>query len=422
MPNFSLPDSVFIKAANQFPTPFHLYDERGIRQTIGDLQKAFSWCKHFKEYFAVKALPNPSILQIIKEEGCGVDCSSQTELLLAEALGFTGEDIMFSANAMPYEEFDYARKLNAYINLDDITHIDILKNHGGIPEIISCRYNPGGDFSIGTKIMGNPGDSKYGFTRNQLREGLQKLKILGVKKFGLHAFLSSNTTDENYYPTLAKELFQLAVELHKETGLEIAFINLSGGIGIPYLPTEEKADIFAIGQGVKKAYEEVFTSKGFHEVAIFAELGRFITGPHGWLVTKAVHEKNTYKHYIGVDASACDLIRPAMYGAYHHVTVVGKEDFPHEKTYDITGSLCENNDKFAIDRLLPFIEIGDILIIHDTGAHGHAMGYNYNGRFRSGEVLYKGNDTFELIRRRETPKDYFITLDVNPFYDNLNKL
>lgn len=419
MPNFSLPDQVFEQAAQQFPTPFHLYDEKGIRQTIQSLQKAFGWCPNYKEYFAVKALPNPSILRILKEEGCGVDCSSQTELMLAKALDFNGKDIMFSANAMPYEEFDYARSLNAYINLDDISHIDILKNHGGIPETISCRYNPGGDFSIGNKIMGNPGESKYGFTRTQLSEGLLKLKQMGVKRFGLHAFLSSNTTDNSYYPALAKLLFEIAVELYGETGLEIAFINLSGGIGIPYEPNMPKADIFTIGQGVKKAYEEVFTSRGIHNVAIFTELGRYMTGPQGWLVTRAFHEKNTYRHYIGVDASACNLIRPAMYGAYHHITVVGKEELPHNHVYDITGSLCENNDKFAINRSLPEISKGDLIIIHDTGAHGHSMGYNYNGRLRSSEVLYKQDGTFSLIRRAETPQDYFATLDIDPIANKL---
>lgn len=419
MPNFSLPNSVFEQAAHQFQTPFHLYDEQGICQTIQALQKAFAWCENYKEYYAVKALPNPAILRIIKNEGCGVDCSSKTELMLAQALNFKGEDIMFSANAMPYEEFDFARKLNAYINLDDITHIDILKNHGGIPQTISCRYNPGGDFSVGNKIMGNPGDSKYGFTRAQLKQGLLQLKQLGVQKFGLHAFLSSNTTDNSYYPSLAKLLFEIAVELHRETGLDIAFINLSGGIGIPYEPHQVKADIAAIGQGVHKAYDEVFTSQSIKNVAIFTELGRYITGPHGWLVTKAIHEKNTYKHYIGVDASACDLIRPAMYGAYHHISLIGKEDLPKEQVYDVVGSLCENNDKFAIDRPLPKIDKGDLVIIHDTGAHGHAMGYNYNGRLRSAEVLHQKNGTLALIRRAETPQDYFATLDIDPIAPKL---
>lgn len=420
MPNFSLPDMVFEQAAQQFSTPFHLYDEKGIRQTIKNLQQAFGWCKNYKEYFAVKALPNPSILRIIKEEGCGVDCSSLTELMLAKALLFEGEDIMFSANAMPYEEFDIARSLNAYINLDDISHIAILKDHGGIPETVSCRYNPGGAFSIGNKIMGSPGDSKYGFTRPQLTQGLLMLKALGVKRFGLHAFLSSNTTDESYYPGLAKLLFEVAVDLHQETGLDIGFINLSGGIGIPYEPNQPQADIFAIGRGVQKAYEEVFTPKNIQNVAIFTELGRYVTGPHGWLVSRVLHEKNTYKDFIGVDASACNLIRPAMYGAYHHITVAGKGDWPNHHTYDVTGSLCENNDKFAIDRPLPEIKKGDLLIIHDTGAHGHAMGYNYNGRLRSAEVLYTQKGDFALIRRAENPSDYFATLDMDPIFSDLD--
>ncbi|NLB90012.1 MAG: diaminopimelate decarboxylase [Clostridiales bacterium] len=421
MPNFSLSDNVFLHAASQYPTPFHLYDEKGIRAAVQRLQKAFDWCANFKEYFAIKALPNPSILQILKEEGCGVDCSSQTELMLAETLGFPGKDIMFSANAMPYEELSYARRLNAYINLDDITHIDLLKNHGGIPQTICLRYNPGGNFSIGNKIMGNPGDAKYGFTRKQLSEGLMYLKKLGVKSFGLHAFLSSNTTDQSYYPALAEILFATAVELQIETGLSISFINLSGGIGIPYEPDKPQADLFAIGQGVKTAYEKVFIQAGINDVAIFTELGRYITGPYGWLVTKAIHEKNTYKHYIGVDASACDLIRPAMYGAYHHISVMGKSHLPSDHTYDIIGSLCENNDKFAIDRSLPFIENGDLLVIHDTGAHGHAMGYNYNGRMRCAEVLYTAKNEYAFIRRRETPKDYFSTLDLHPAYSTLAK-
>ena len=411
MPNFSLEDRVFEEAAEVFPTPFHLYDEAGIRENARALKEAFAWCEDFQEYFAVKALPNPAILRILKEEGCGVDCSSDTELTLAAACGFFGRDVMFSANAMPDEEFDHARAMDAYINLDDISHIDILAKHGGIPETVCCRYNPGGDFMIGNAIMGNPGEAKYGFTYEQLREGLKRLKALGARRFGLHAFLSSNTVDNGYYPTLAKILFTCGRELAEETGLTLAFINLSGGVGIPYLPDQEKTDIRLVGEGVRRAYEAIFPEGG---VAIKTELGRWMTGPMGWLVTRATHHKDTYRHYIGVDASAVNLMRPAMYGAYHHITVCGKRDWPCDHVYDVTGSLCENNDKFAINRALPRIDEGDLLVIHDTGAHGHAMGYNYNGRLRSAEILYTKEGGYRMIRRAETPQDYFATLDIDP--------
>lgn len=408
MPNFNLPDSVFEAAADLYPTPFHLYDEHGIRERARALNKAFAWCADFREYFAVKALPNPEILKILHEEGCGVDCSSETELILAERCGFASDEIMFSANAMPYSEFDHARAMNAIINLDDITHIDILKEHGGIPECICCRYNPGGDFTIGTAIMGNPGDAKYGFTPEQLEEGLIRLKELGAKRFGLHAFLSSNNTDTNYYPTLAGILFRVGRDMADKTGLKLDFINLSGGVGIPYRPDQQATDIMAVGEGVRKAYEQVFPEGG---VAIKTELGRWMTGPEGWVVTHAIHHKDTYKHYIGVDACAVNLMRPAMYGAYHHITVCGKRESECDHLYDVTGSLCENNDKFAIDRLLPEINMGDLLIIHDTGAHGFSMGYNYNGRLRSAEILYQEDGTYRMIRRAETPEDYFRTLN-----------
>ena len=411
MPNFSLEDRVFEEAAEAFPTPFHLYDEAGIRENARALKAAFAWCEDFQEYFAVKALPNPAILRILKEEGCGVDCSSDTELTLAAACGFFGRDVMFSANAMPDEEFDHARAMDAYINLDDISHIDILAKHGGIPETVCCRYNPGGDFKIGNAIMGNPGESKYGFTYEQLREGLRRLKALGARRFGLHAFLSSNTVDNGYYPTLAKILFTCGRDLAEETGLTLAFINLSGGVGIPYLPEQEKTDIRLVGEGVRKAYEAIFPQGG---VAIKTELGRWMTGPMGWLVTRATHHKDTYRHYIGVDACAVNLMRPAMYGAYHHITVCGKRDWPCDHVYDVTGSLCENNDKFAINRALPRIDEGDLLVIHDTGAHGFAMGYNYNGRLRSAEILYTQEGGYRMIRRAETPRDYFATLDIDP--------
>ena len=407
MPNFSLNDSVFEGAAAAFPTPFHLYDEKGIRENARALNKAFSWCEDFQEYFAVKALPNPAILRILKEEGCGLDCSSETELLLAEACGFSGRDIMFSANAMPYEEFTHARQLGAFVNLDDITHINILKENGGIPEIICCRYNPGGDFTISGSIMGNPGESKYGFTYAQLEEGLKQLKELGAKEFGLHSFLSSNTVNVAYYPTLARILFNVGKEMQEKTGMKLAFINLSGGVGIPYRPEQEKTDIMAVGEGVRKAYEEIFPEGG---VAIKTELGRWMTGPMGWLVTRAIHHKDTYKHYIGVDACAVNLMRPAMYGAYHHITVCGKNDLPCDHLYDVTGALCENNDKFAIDRMLPEITEGDLVVIHDTGSHCYAMGYNYNGRLRSAEILYTVDGEYKMIRRAETPADYFATL------------
>ncbi|MDO4484051.1 MAG: diaminopimelate decarboxylase [Clostridia bacterium] len=416
MPNFSLADSVFQRAAEAFPTPFHLYDEQGIRNNARALNQAFAWCKDFEEYFAVKALPNPTVLRILKEEGCGVDCSSRTELMLAEACGFSGRDIMFSANAMPDDEFTYARQLGAFVNLDDVTHIDILKENGGIPKTVCCRYNPGGDFSISGTIMGNPGEAKYGFTYAQLEEGLMKLKELGAEEFGLHAFLSSNTITNDYYPTLARLLFEAGKKLSALTGLKLAFINLSGGVGIPYRPDQEKTDIMQVGEGVRKAYEEIFPEGG---VAIKTELGRWMTGPNGWLVTHATHHKDTYRHYIGLDACAVNLMRPAMYEAYHHITVCGKRDWPCDHVYDVTGSLCENNDKFAINRSLPEINEGNLVVIHDTGAHGHAMGYNYNGRLRSAEVLYTTDGQYKLIRRAETPRDYFATLDMDDAFGKM---
>ncbi len=411
MPNFSLPDSVFTRAAEQFPTPFHLYDEQGIRENARLLNKAFAWCPSFREYFAVKALPNPAILRILKEEGCGLDCSSATELTLAKACGFSGEEVILSANAMPPEEFAQARALGAFINLDDISDIDLLRDNGGIPETVCLRYNPGGQFSIGNTIMGNPGEAKYGMTDAQLREALERLAGMGVKAFGLHAFLSSNTTDENYFPALAGTLFRLGKKLSGETGLRFAFADLSGGVGIPYRPEQKKTDILAVGEGVRKVYEEVFPEGG---VGIKTELGRWMTGPFGWLVTRAVHEKKIYRDYIGVDACAVNLIRPAMYGAYHHITVCGKRDLPADHIYDVTGSLCENNDKFAVERPLPEIRLGDLLVIHDTGAHGSAMGYNYNGRLRGAEVLHQTDGTDRLIRRAERAEDYFATLDIDP--------
>ena len=397
--------------ASQYATPFYLYDEAGIRKTARLVNQAFSWNKGFKEYFAVKATPNPSILKILHEEGCGADCSSYTELLMADAVGFKESEIMFSSNATPAEDFQLARKLNVTINLDDITHIDFLEEVADIPETISCRYNPGGHFAIANNIMDNPGDAKYGLTRPQMTEAYKKLLAKGVKHFGMHAFLASNTVTNDYYPELARILFQVAVELKEETGAHIEFINLSGGIGIAYKPDQPENDILAIGEGVRQAYEEILVPAGMGDVKIFAELGRFMLAPYGALVAKAIHEKHTHKEYIGLDACAANLMRPAIYGSYHHITVMGKEDAPCDHKYDVTGGLCENNDKFAIDRMLPEIEMGDLLFIHDAGAHGFAMGYNYNGKLRSAEILLKEDGSTQMIRRAETPADYFATFE-----------
>lgn len=393
------------------PTPFHIYDEAGIRKTARDLLSAFSWNKGFKEFFAVKALPNPVILNILKEEGCGVDCSSYTELLLAKSVGFKESEVMFSSNVTPKEDYLLARELGAYINLDDASDTDIVTDLFSLPETMCLRYNPGGTFAIGNTIMDNPQDAKYGMTEEQMVEAIKKLMGRGVKHFGIHAFLSSNTLTDYYYPILAEMMFLLAVRVKQATGADISFINLSGGIGIPYMPEDEKVDIFHVGRKVKEAYESILVPEGM-EPSIFAELGRFMTGPHGALVTRVVHEKKIYKDYLGVDACAADLMRPAMYGAYHHITVLGKEDEAPANKYDVTGGLCENNDKFAIDRMLPKTEIGDLLFIHDTGAHGFSMGYNYNGKLRSAEILLKEDGSFRLIRRAETPDDYFSTLDI----------
>ena len=403
-----------------YPTPFHLYDEKGIRENAKALKEAFAWNPGYKEYFAVKATPNPFLLQILKEYGCGCDCSSYTELLMSDAVGIDGHDIMFSSNDTPEEDFKLADKLGAIINLDDITHIDFLeKTIGHIPETISCRYNPGGIFKISNDIMDNPGDSKYGMTTEQITEAFKTLKAKGAKEFGIHAFLASNTVTNDYYPMLAKVLFEQAVRLQKETGVHIKFINLSGGVGVAYKPEQTPNDIAVIGEGVHKVYDEVLTPAGMGDVAIYTELGRFMLAPYGCLVTKAIHEKHIYKEYIGVDACAANLMRPAIYGAYHHITVAGKEDAPCDHKYDVTGSLCENSDKFAIDRMLPKIDMGDYLIIHDTGAHGFSMGYQYNGKLRSAELLLKENGEVQMIRRAETPKDYFATFD---FCDALDKL
>ena len=397
--------------AAKYPTPFHLYDEKGIRENARRMNKAFSWNKGFREYFAVKATPNPVLMKILKEEGCGVDCSSYTELMLSDACGFHGADIMFSSNDTPPEDFRLAKKLGAIINLDDLTHVAFLNEVAGIPETICCRYNPGGTFRTANGIMDNPGEAKYGMTYDQMAEAYRELRRLGAKRFGIHAFLASNTQTEEYYPELARILFGLAVQLRDETGADIRFVNLSGGVGIPYTPDGKPVDILKVGAGVEEAFRKVLVPAGMGDAAVFTELGRFMLGPYGCLVTRAVHEKHTYKDYIGVDACAANLMRPAMYGAYHHITVMGKEDAPCDHKYDVTGGLCENNDKFAVDRMLPKIDKGDLLVLHDTGAHGFSMGYNYNGKLRSAEILLKEDGSFELIRRAETPEDYFATLD-----------
>ena len=402
--------------AARYPTPFHIYDEGGIRANARRLYRAFAWDPGFREYFAVKATPTPGILKLLKEEGCGVDCSSLTELMMAQRCGFRGEEIMFSSNDTPAEEFALAARLGAIINLDDISHIDtLLAAAGSVPRKICCRFNPGGVFQLGEseegfQVMDSPGDAKYGMTREQIAQAFRRLKELGAEEFGIHAFLASNTLSNDYYPALARILFRLAVELREETGCRVTFINLSGGVGVPYRPEQPENDIAAIGEGVRRAYEEVLVPAGMGDVALCTELGRFMLAPYGHLITRVIHEKHIYKEYIGVDACAADLMRPAMYGAYHHITVLGKEDVPCTHKYDVTGALCENNDKFAVDRMLPEIRVGDLLAIHDTGAHGHAMGYQYNGRLRSAELLLRQDGSVTLLRRAETPEDYFATV------------
>lgn len=403
--------------ASRYATPFYLYDEKGIRETARRVNKAFSWNKGFKEYFAVKATPTPGILKILHEEGCGADCSSYTELLMADAIGFKGDEIMFSSNDTPAEDFQLARKLNATINLDDITHIDFLERVADIPDTVCCRYNPGGHFAIANNIMDNPGDAKYGMTREQLTEAYKRLMAKGVKHFGLHAFLASNTVTNDYYPELARILFKVAVELKEETGASIEFINLSGGVGIAYRPGQPQNDIMEIGEGVRRAYEEVLVPAGMGNVRLYTEMGRYMLAPYGALISRVIHQKHIYKEYIGLDACAANLMRPAIYGAYHHITVMGKENAPCDHKYDVTGGLCENNDKFAIDRMLPEINIGDLVFIHDAGAHGFAMGYNYNGKLRSAELLLKEDGSVEMIRRAETPADYFATFDFTGLFN-----
>ncbi len=405
----------------QIPTPFHIYDEAGIRRNARALKEAFSWNPGFREYFAVKATPNPYILKLLGEEGCGCDCSSYTELLLAEAVGATGHDIMFSSNVTPELDMKKAYELGAYINLDDATHVEFLERitGGNVPETVCLRYNPGGSFSLGNTIMDMPRDAKYGMTEDQMAGAINRLMALGTKHFGIHAFLASNTTTNEYYPELASQLFRLAVRLHNATGCHISFVNLSGGVGVDYRPEQPSSNIAIIGEGVRQRYEQILKPVGMDDIAIFTELGRFMLAPYGHLVSTVLHQKHIYREYIGLDACAADLMRPAMYGAYHHITVLGKENAILDHVYDVTGGLCENNDKFAIERSLPAIDIGDILVIHDTGAHGHSMGYNYNGKLRSAEVLLHEDGSFKLIRRAETPADYFATLDMTEF--NLGK-
>ena len=426
------PDEVFMKKPfltkekaeeiiAKYPTPFHVYDEKGISDNADELYSAFGWNKGYKEYFAVKATPNPAILKLLKKHGCGVDCSSYTELLMAKECGFSGDEIMFSSNETAAQEFVLARELNAIINLDDITHIEYLKKHAGIPKKICLRYNPGGDFKINNQIMGNPADAKYGLTRPQMTEAVKTLLAEGVEDFGIHAFLASNTLGNEYYPELAKILFNTVKELTEETGAKFVFVNLSGGIGIPYRPDQEKNDVFIIAKGVEKAYNEVLVKNGIDGIKIFTELGRYMLAPYGMLITKAIHVKHTHKEYIGVDACAANLMRPAIYGAYHHLTVLGKENDKCDHVYDVVGSLCENCDKFAVDRPLPKIDIGDIIAIHDAGAHGFSMGYNYNGKLRSAEIMLHPDGSFDMIRRAETPADYFATLDIYPEFAKYKK-
>ncbi len=400
------------KIAKKYPTPFHIYDEKGIRNTARNLNKAFEWNKGFKEYFAVKATPNPEIVNILKEEGCGVDCATLTELrLVNEFCNVNGDDIMFSSNVTPKEDFEFACKLKSIINFDDITYIDYYKSLG-LPFLnkMCCRYNPGGDFKINGAIMGAPKDAKYGMTKDQIKTAYKMLYEEGVKELGIHAFLASAQNNNDYYPILAKELFELVVEIKNELGIKISFVNLSGGIGIPYRPEEKQVDIMKLGEDVRKVYNDVLVKNGLDDVKIYTELGRYMLAPNGGLVTKVLHEKNTYKDYIGVDACATNLMRPAIYDAYHHITVLGKEKEENNNTYDIVGGLCENSDKFAKDRVLPKIEKGDYIFIHDAGAHGFSMGYNYNGKLRSAELLLKENGDVKLIRRAETIEDYFSTL------------
>jgi len=396
----------------QYPTPFHIYDEEAIRKNVRQLLAAFSWAPQFKEFFAVKATPNPTILKVLREEGVGADCSSLPELILAEMSGISGENIMFSSNDTPAEEYRKAREMGAIINLDDISHIDFLEKHAGIPDIISFRYNPGPLMQSGNTIIGYPEDAKYGLTRDQIIAAYRIMQQKGVKRFGIHTMVISNELNPDSFIATANMMFDLIVDIHKEVGISFEFVNLGGGIGIPYKPEQQAVDLFYVGQGIKKAYEDKIIANGLHPLRIAMECGRMITGPYGYLVSTVLHKKEIYKNYVGLDACMTNLMRPALYGAYHHITVVGKENLPADHVYDVTGSLCENNDKFAVDRELPVIDAGDIVVMHDTGAHGFAMGFNYNGKLRSAELLLKPSGKVELIRRAETVADYLATLDI----------
>ena len=396
----------------QYPTPFHIYDEAAIRKNARELLAAFSWAPQFKEYFAVKATPNPAILKIMREEGIGADCSSLAELIMSEMSGISGEEIMFSSNDTPAEDYQKARELGAIINLDDISHIDYLEKHAGIPEIISFRYNPGPLLQTGNTIIGYPEEAKYGLTREQIFEAFRLMKQKGVKRFGIHTMVISNELNPDSFIATAEMMFDLIVEIHQQLGIRFEFVNIGGGIGIPYKPEQQPVDLHYVGQGIKSAYEKKIVANGLQPLRIAMECGRMMTGPYGYLVSTVLHKKAIYKNYVGLDACMANLMRPALYGSYHHVSVVGKEELSLDHVYDVTGSLCENNDKFAINRNLPVIEPGDIIVIHDAGAHGFAMGFNYNGKLRSAELLLKPSGEVVLIRRAETMADYFATLDV----------
>jgi len=398
------------RIASRYPTPFHIYDEKAIRETARALLRAFAWAPGFREYFAVKACPNPYILKALREEGCGADCSSLPELLLAQKAGIGAEGIMFTSNDTPAEEYRQARALGAVINLDDISHIPFLAEQAGLPELLCLRYNPG-PLREGNAIIGKPEEAKYGFTRKQLFEGYQTLRDQGVKRFGLHTMVASNELDPQYFVDTARMLYGLVTELNDKLGIRFEFINIGGGIGIPYRLEQTAVDIPAVSRGIEAAYDELIRPRGLHPLRLYMEMGRMITGPHGFLVTRVLHLKDTYRKYAGVDACMANLMRPGMYGAYHHITVMGKQDRPADTLYDVTGSLCENNDKFAIQRPLPAVERGDLLVIHDAGAHGYAMGFNYNGKLRSAELLLKPDGSVQQIRRAETVEDYFATLD-----------
>ena len=400
------------KIINTYPTPFHIYDEKAIRDNARKFKDAFSWNEGFKEFFAIKAAPNPYLMKILHKEGYGADCSSLAELILAQKTGVAGEEIMFSSNDTPAEEFQMARKLKAIINLDDISHIAYLEKYTGLPNLICFRYNPG-KLKKGNFIIGHPEEAKYGFTREQLFEGYKICKEKGVKRFGIHTMVASNELDANYFVETAEILFKLIAEISQKLKIKFDFVNIGGGVGIPYRPEQKRIDLKTMSVGIRKKYEQIITANGLAPIKLFTECGRYITGPYGYLVSRVLHIKDTYKKFAGLDSCMTNLMRPALYGAYHHITVMGKERKPHNVSYDVTGSLCENNDKFAIDRKLPKLERGDIIVIHDAGAHGFAMGFNYNGKLRSAELLLRENGDVVQIRRAETVKDYFATLDFN---------